>query len=257
MSRKTYSSSYTVDLQGVSIRRYENEVLHNVDLQLSPGDFVYITGPVGSGKSTLLELLYGELPPHEGVAYVLGENLHHINARQRQALRRRMGIVFQSRNQLLYDRNVEKNLDFVLRATTKLSKSERNARITSALEAVGMAGKGYRLPHELSGGEAERICIARALVVHPDLIVLDEPTSGLDSATSLAIGKLILSLASQGTTVVMSTHNEQLVKELPARTYKVCPQLRKLLLVDPELVDVDAPCCTNQEAHISTSKEEA
>lgn len=229
--KRTPLTTIPVSLEGVTVRRDENEILRDVSLEIHSGDLVYITGPVGSGKSSLLELIYGELKHTEGVASVLGYDLSHLKIKQRQAMRRRMGIVFQSQDQLLYDRNVEKNLDFVLCSTGVKDRRERKQRIDEALEKVGMKGKGYKLSHELSGGEAERICIARALIVNPSLVVLDEPTSGLDAETAMAIGNLVKSIANSGTAVIMSTHNEDLIAKIPSRTYRVDPVARKLELI--------------------------
>ncbi|MBB6276304.1 cell division ATP-binding protein FtsE [Porphyromonas circumdentaria] len=238
MAKKVSTSTSPVFLENVSVKRYENELLQNVTFRLEAGDFAYLTGPVGAGKSSLLELLYGELPLLEGgEASVLGYDLRKLNIRKRQAMRRRMGIVFQSQDQLLYDRNVTKNLDFVLRATSKVDKKERVVRIEEALAQVGMSGKGYKMPYELSGGEAERICIARALVVRPDLILMDEPTAGLDPETSLAIGQLMKQIASEGTTVLMATHNYELMKQLPATTYTIDPKSRTLVHIPLSTVE--------------------
>lgn len=230
MARKKETSTSPIDLQGVTIARDENEVLQNINLRMESGEFAYLTGPIGGGKSSLLEFLYGELPVLSGErAYVLGFDLAHLSIAQRQAMRRRMGIVFQSQDQLLYDRSVAKNLDFVLRATCKADKKERELRIEEALEKVKMTGKGYKMPHELSGGEAERICIARALIVRPDLILMDEPTSGLDPETSIALGKLMQEIAAGGTTVLMATHNYQLMRQLPATTFAIETAKRTLV----------------------------
>lgn len=248
--QKTIAPSTPVILKGVTVRRYENEILRNVDLEINAGDLVYITGPVGCGKSSLLELIYGELPLTEGLGSVLGYDLSRLKRKQRQTMRRQMGIVFQSQDQLLYDRNVEKNLDFVLRSTGKKDKADRKILIQNVLDKVGMSGKGYRMPHELSGGEAERICIARALIVSPDLVILDEPTSGLDSVTAFAIGKLIRDIANTGTAVLMSTHNEELIVKIPSRTYTVDTSLRCLKLInkgDSENDDSEATGLALQE----------
>ncbi len=232
--KATSLPSSPVSLQDVTICRHENEILHGVNLEIKAGDLIYITGPVGSGKSSLLELIYGELKHTQGKAYVLGYDLSKLKLKQRQAMRRRMGIVFQSSDQLLYDRNVEKNLDFVLRSTGTKDRVERKQRIEEALRKVGMSGKGYRMAHELSGGEAERICIARALIVNPSLIILDEPTKGLDSETAHSIGQLIKSIADMGTAVLMSTHNEELVAAIPSTTYRIDSSARTLRLLGEE-----------------------
>lgn len=233
--------STIIDLQGVTVSRNEHELLRDVTLSLKAGDFAYLTGPVGSGKSSLLEILYGELVPKGGVAKVLDYNLHRMSVRQRQALRRSLGIVFQSQAQLLYNYTVQGNLDFVLRAVGVKKREQRATRIEEALAQVSMEGKHYKYPHELSGGEAERICIARALVVRPRLILLDEPTTGLDSETSLLIGQLIQSLAREGVAVLMSTHNETLIQELPATRYHIDLESRTLERIDlpPTLEEVE------------------
>lgn len=231
------STAIPLRLVDVTIRRDENEILRHINLEVYAGSLVYIMGPVGCGKSSLLELVYGELPHTEGEAEVLGYNLSKLKIRQRQAMRRHMGIVFQSQDQLLYDRNVEENLDFVLRSIGIKDSLERKRRIEEVLQKVDMQGKGYRMPHELSGGEAERICIARALIVNPSLIVLDEPTTGLDAETALSIGRLIQSIVESGTAVLMSTHNEDLVSNYPSETYRVDPSTRTLNRVDSTAVE--------------------
>lgn len=241
-------TSQPILLKGVSVRRDEQTILQDVNLELQPRDMVYITGPVGCGKSSLLELIYGELKHVEGTASVLGYNLAKLSLKHRQAMRRRLGIVFQSSDQLLYDRNVDKNLDFVLRSTGIKDRIERRQRIEEVLKKVGMQGKGYRHPHELSGGEAERVCIARALIVNPSLIILDEPTTGLDYETAMEIGQLIKEIAEMGTAVLMSTHNEELVRNIPARTYHINPATRKLELVnDPQGGETKEPTTEPQE----------
>lgn len=221
-------SGVTIELKDLVVQRFENEILHDVNLTLRQGDIVYLTGPVGSGKSSLLEVLYGELRPGSGSANVLGYNLSRIKSRKRQEMRRKMGIVFQSMGQLLYDRTVYQNLDFVLRSTTKLKKAERRLRIAKGLESVEMCTKGYKYPHELSGGEAARISIARALIVEPQLILMDEPTTGLDNDTTLAIGTLIHQIAKGGTSILLTTHNRYMIKHLPATTYRIDPEKRTL-----------------------------
>ena len=241
------SPLHAIELQDVSIRRREMEILRHVNFTLDKGELVYLTGGVGAGKSTLLATLYGELPAEGGTARVLGYNLHHLRLSKRQEMRRKMGIVFQSDRQLLYDRSVRENLNFVLRATTKLSKRERTERIDYGLEQVKMEGKGYRYPHELSGGEAARVSIARALIVHPQLILMDEPTNGLDNDTTLAIGQMIREIARRDVAVVVTTHNAYLLKHLPALTYYIDPQTATLhrlegtLPIDPEGDSIAVP----------------
>ncbi|MDY6148377.1 MAG: ATP-binding cassette domain-containing protein [Porphyromonas sp.] len=228
---RTTDVTEAIKLSGVSVQRNEHEILSNVSLTLQYGDIVYLTGTVGTGKSSLLETIYAELPLTNGIGFVLGYDLRKIGVRKRQEMRRQMGIVFQSSGQLLYDRSVYANLDFVLRVTTKLPKHERKNRIEQSLDAVGMKGKGYKYPHELSGGEAARVCIARSLIITPKLIVMDEPTAGLDNETALTIGQLVHGIAKSGVAVLMSTHNKYLIKHLPATTYKIFPEKKSLELI--------------------------
>ncbi len=241
MTSKKNSQEYSVHLEGVRVARAENDLIHDVNSRLGYNEFAYVSGPVGGGKSSLLELLYGELPHVEGEAHVLGHNLKKLKRNARQALRRRMGIVFQSSDQLLYDRTVADNLDFVLRATGKYAHRDRQQRIEEALTKVGMQGKGYKMPHELSGGEAERICIARAIIVNPELILMDEPTAGLDPDTARSIGQLIQQISKEGTAVLMATHNQELMRDLPAPIYKIEPKTRTLELIFPEGMGPEAP----------------
>lgn len=235
MKKEKIHTSTPVALSHVTIQRNEHVVLKDINISLDECEFAYLIGPVGSGKSTLLETLYGELRPQDGEALVLGYDLHKLNIRRRQSLRREMGIVFQSTTQLLYNKTVEENLDFVLRSVTKNKKVERKERIQKALEIVSMQGKGYRYPHELSGGEAARICIARAIIVEPRLIILDEPTTGLDNQTALNIAQLLYSIAQKGPAILFATHNAHLWTELPATTYEVDTStcsLKKITLTD-------------------------
>lgn len=206
-----------VDLRGICIRREENVILSNFSLQLESGDFVYITGPVGAGKSSLLKALYAEMPLQEGEARIVGFDLRRVKRSQLCRMRRKIGIVFQD-FQLLYDLTAEENLDIVLRAIRVKSKEDRRKRIDEVLEQVGMSNKGYKRPHELSGGEQQRIAIARALLGHPELILADEPTGNLDTATGLEITRLLHRMAAQeGAAVVMATHNRLVMEQLPAR----------------------------------------
>ncbi len=221
--------THPVELKNVSIAYNENKIFENINFILEKGEFAYLTGPIGCGKSTLLKLLYGEIPFTEGeLALVLGYNLKNLNIKRRQEMRRAMGLVFQSHNQLLYDRTIFDNLDFVLKATSKLDKKSRKEKIQTTLHKVNMEGKGYKMPHELSGGEAERICIARALIVNPSVILMDEPTTGLDQKTSIDLGKLMQNIAKNGTSVLMATHNSNLIKTLPANTIIVNSETRNI-----------------------------
>ena len=183
-----------VDFKNVSIERAEHLVLQNVSFQLKSGEFCYLVGKVGSGKSSLMKSMYAEVPISDGEANVLDYNLNNIQRKQIPFLRRKIGIVFQD-FQLLQDRSVYENLKFVLDATGWKNKAEIDERIESVLNQVGMQNKSYKFPHELSGGEQQRIVIARALLNKPELIIADEPTGNLDPQTGWQIVMLLHKLA--------------------------------------------------------------
>ena len=205
-------------LENVEICREENRVLHDACLTLRNGEFVYVIGKVGSGKS-LLKSLYCEIPILRGEARIMDYNLTKMKRKDIPYLRRKLGIVFQD-FQLLTDRSVSKNLEFVLKATGWKKKSEIKERIDNVLRQVGMQDKGYKMPHELSGGEQQRIVIARALLNNPKLILADEPTGNLDPETSGQIVQLLHDICQQGTAVIMTTHNYTIVHNYPARIVK-------------------------------------
>ena len=209
-----------IDYQKVNIVQDGNVVLKDVDFQVNEGDFVYIIGKVGAGKSSLLKTLYCELDhSNPEKAEVLGRDVSSIRRKDIPALRREMGIIFQD-FQLLHDRSVRKNLDFVLRATGWTRRKERRDRITTVLEAVGMTEKLDKMPHELSGGEQQHIAIARALLNKPKIIIADEPTGNLDMDTARHIVSLLKKISKDGTAVVMSTHNIPLLDEFPGTVYR-------------------------------------
>ena len=203
----------------VEVRQQEMIVLEEVNLEIQTGDFVYLIGKVGSGKSSLLKTMYGELDVHSGSAEVLEYDMAHIRRKQIPALRKRIGIVFQD-FQLLTDRNVKENLDFVLKATEWNDKRRRQLRIEEVLEQVGMNTKGYKMPHELSGGEQQRIVIARAILNTPEIILADEPTGNLDPETGRQIVELLRHICAKGSTVIMTTHNLQLLEEFPGKVFR-------------------------------------
>ena len=203
----------------VTICQQELSVLENVDLDLKKGELVYLIGKVGSGKTSLLKTFYGELEIASGNAEVMGYDMCKIKRKHIPQLRRKLGIVFQD-FQLLTDRSVYENLEFVLRATGWKHKSEMKDRIEEVLKQVGMNNKGYKLPNELSGGEQQRIVIARAILNSPDIILADEPTGNLDVETGKAIAELLSNLAKDGTLVVMTTHNLQLLEQYPGRVFR-------------------------------------
>ena len=208
----------------VEIHQQELCVLNDVNLELHKGEFVYLVGKVGSGKTSLLKTFYGELDIASGEAEVLGYDMLHIKRKHIPQLRRKLGIVFQD-FQLLTDRTVYDNLEFVLRATGWKSKGEIKDKIEEVLNLVGMSNKGYKLPNELSGGEQQRIVIARAVLNSPELILADEPTGNLDSETGHAIAELLHGISEAGALVVMTTHNLQLLRECPGKVYRCADHL--------------------------------
>ncbi len=208
-----------VEYKDVEILRKELVVLKHVDLVLKEGEFVYLIGKVGSGKSSLLKSMYAEIPVMTGDARVMDYDLVGIRRKDIPMLRREIGIVFQD-FQLLTDRNVYDNLRFVLDATGWRDRAAKDERIEEVLRQVGMGTKSYKMPHELSGGEQQRIVIARALLNKPKLILADEPTGNLDPATGDHIVKHLREIAEMGTAVIMATHNLQLVEQYPARVIR-------------------------------------
>lgn len=208
-----------VDYKNVEIHRKELIVLKNVNFVLNEGEFTYLIGKVGSGKSSLLKSMYSEIPIIEGEASVFEYNLNNIKKKEIPLLRRKIGIVFQD-FQLLTDRSVYQNLYFVLQATGWKDKHEIEDRIETVLKEVGMGTKSYKMPHELSGGEQQRIVIARALLNKPKLILADEPTGNLDPETGHQIVDLLKKISEDGTAVIMATHNIALVEEMPGKVIK-------------------------------------
>lgn len=208
-----------LQLEHVGICRNENVVLQDASFALDPGEFVYVIGKVGSGKSSLLKALYCEIPLQSGEGRLLGYDLTWMKRKDIPYLRRKLGIVFQD-FQLLTDRSVIKNLEFVLKATGWKNKADIERRIDEVLSQVGMQNKGYKMPHELSGGEQQRVVIARALLNTPDIILADEPTGNLDPETSGQIVQLLHDICKKGTAVIMTTHNYTLVHNYPARIVK-------------------------------------
>lgn len=192
-------------------------ILSNLNFDINAGEFVYLIGRVGSGKSSLLKTLYAELQLIEGEGYVAGFDLRKLKRREIPMLRRRIGIVFQD-YQLLTDRNVFMNLYYVMKATGWKNESEIRKRIDEVLKVVSLEAKGYKMPFELSGGEQQRLVIARALLNRPRLLLADEPTGNLDPLTAEGIIRLFQEIARQGCAVVMSTHNTALIEEYPSRT---------------------------------------
>ena len=208
-----------IDYKNVEIRKDENIILKDVNFSLNKGEFLYIIGKVGSGKSSLLETIYCEMHISEGTAFVFDYDINMIKRKQIPYLRRKVGIVFQD-FQLLTDRSVYKNLLFVLKATGWKDKVSMEQRIENVLAQVGMSNKHYKFPHELSGGEQQRVVIARSLLNSPELILADEPTGNLDPETGSQIVQLLHDISSTGTAVIMTTHNYQWVQNFPGRVMK-------------------------------------
>lgn len=207
-----------IELQNIELQHDDKVILNNVNFQIDNNDFVYIIGKVGSGKSSLLKALYGELPVKKGQARILDFDLLNLKKKHIPQLRKQLGIIFQD-FQLLHERTIQENLDFVLKATG-WKKKERAERINEVLELVGLQDKANNFPHELSGGEQQRICIARALLNRPKIILADEPIGNLDPDTSRQIMNILQNIREQGASVIMVTHNIHLLTEFPGIVYQ-------------------------------------
>ena len=208
-----------IQFGNANIYQKDNLILSDVNLTIQPNEFVYFIGRVGSGKTTLIKVINMELPLIEGEGHVLDYNLKKIKKKHIPHLRRKLGIVFQD-FQLLTDRSVYENLNFVLKATGWKNKTEIKLRIDEVLERVGLSYKGYKMPHQLSGGEQQRVVIARALLNDPEIILADEPTGNLDPETSENLLKLLQEINESGRTIIMATHDYELVKKFEARTIR-------------------------------------
>lgn len=229
-----------VDYQGVNVYQTDSEILKNVCFHADKGEFIYVVGKVGSGKSSLLKTMYCEvdIKHKDGIkAEVAGRDLTRIKAKEIQKLRKKIGIIFQD-FRLLNDRNVYRNLLFVLSATGWKDKKKKQERIMQVLSDVGMTDKKDSMPHELSGGEQQRIAIARALLNEPELIIADEPTGNLDSETAAEIVKLLQDITKTGTAVIMSTHNISLIENYPGIVYRCHEQTLKDVTEEYNEIDI-------------------
>lgn len=206
-------------LKDASIFQEENLILSDINLNVYEGDFMYLIGKTGSGKSSLMKTLYGDLPLLKGDGNVVGFNLSKLKEKDIPYLRRKLGIVFQD-FKLLNDRNVHENLLFVLKATGWKDNAKITAKINEVLEKVGMKTKGFKMPFQLSGGEQQRIAIARALLNDPELILADEPTGNLDPKTSLEVMSVLEEINKSGKTILMATHDYALILKYPHKTIK-------------------------------------
>lgn len=209
----------TISLKNASIFQDNALILSRVNLEVRKGEFIYLMGKTGSGKSSLLETLYAELPLTEGEGRIAEYDLKKIKKKHIPLLRRKLGIIFQD-FQLLSDRSVKENLLFVLRATGWKDKQTMLERVNDVLDKVGLQTKGFKMPHELSGGEQQRVAIARALLNDPEIILADEPTGNLDPEISEDIIKLLFDISRTGRSIIVATHNIMLVQRFPARTLR-------------------------------------
>lgn len=208
-----------ISFSNASIYQDDYLVLSDVNFELKKHEFLYLIGKVGSGKTSLIKTINAELPLKEGTAIVAGYKLEEMKKKQTPLLRRKLGIVFQD-FQLLIDRSIQENLKFVLGATGWKDKKEIDTRIEEVLTKVGLDFKGYKMPHQLSGGEQQRVVIARALLNDPEVILADEPTGNLDPETSEGIMKILFEIQESGRAVIMATHNYSIMKKFPSRTLK-------------------------------------
>ena len=205
-----------IELNSVNVFQQKHLVLSNLGLRIEKGELVYLVGKNGSGKSSFLKTLYGELKLQEGEAIVAGQDLKKLTRKKIPFLRRKIGIVFQD-FQLLSDRTVNNNLKFVMKATGWKNKKEIEEGIQVVLEKVGLGNKGFKMPHELSGGEQQRVAIARALLNDPEIILADEPTGNLDPETSLEIMNLLVSISQNNKAVLIASHDYDLMRKFPGR----------------------------------------
>ena len=219
MMQETLPLDVIIELKDCLIWQQDHLVLSGVSLSVRKGEFMFLVGKVGSGKTSLIKTINAQLPLREGTGIVAGYNLARIRQKDIPMLRRKLGIVFQD-FQLLTDRSVYDNLEFVLKATGWKNKQEIDTRIGEVLEKVGLGLKGYKMPHQLSGGEQQRVVIGRALLNDPDIILADEPTGNLDPETSEGIVKLLKDISTTGRAVIIATHNHTILKKFPSRTMK-------------------------------------
>ena len=208
-----------ISLENAYIGVEDHLILEDVNLSVEKGEFVYVIGRVGSGKTSLIKTLNAELPLIQGSGNVCGFQLEDLKRKEVPLLRRKLGIVFQD-FKLLIDRTIDSNLEFALKATGWKDKEEIKDRIAEVLEKVDLGYKGYKMPHQLSGGEQQRVVIARALLNDPEIILADEPTGNLDPATSKDIMGILMEISKNGQAVMMATHNYNLIKKFPSRTLK-------------------------------------
>ncbi|RED48449.1 cell division ATP-binding protein FtsE [Seonamhaeicola aphaedonensis] len=212
-------SNPILQLKNAAIYQGESLVLSNVNIEINKGEFVYLIGKTGTGKSSFMKTLYADLPLTEGEGQIVDFKLHGLKEKDIPFLRRKLGVVFQD-FKLLIDRTINDNLLFVLKATGWKDKEKMNTRIEEVLNKVGMKTKGFKFPHELSGGEQQRVAIARALLNNPELILADEPTGNLDPQTSVEVMEVLQEINKNGNTILMATHDYALLLKYPSKTLK-------------------------------------
>jgi cell division transport system ATP-binding protein len=235
-----------IELDKISVFQKSQLVLSDVSMQIERGEFCYLIGRTGSGKSSLMKILYADLPMVDGTARVAGFSLQEIKEKQIPFLRRKIGIVFQD-FQLLTDRSVRDNLLFVMNATGWHDKVSMEERMEDVLEKVGLHTKGYKMPHQLSGGEQQRVVIARALINDPDIILADEPTGNLDPETSMGIMELLVDISKTGRAILMATHDYTLFQQFPGRIFR-CENGR--------IVDLNPDYYINKEAEAEAGEKQ-
>lgn len=235
--QETLPLDIIIDFRNCRIWQQDHLVLSDVNMSVGKGEFMYLVGKVGSGKTSLIKTINAQIPLKEGTGIVAGYNLSMLKTRDIPFLRRKLGIVFQD-FQLLIDRSVHDNLEFVLKATGWKNKNEIGTRIGEVVEKVGLGLKGYKMPHQLSGGEQQRVVIGRALLNDPDIILADEPTGNLDPETSEGIIKLLMEISRTGRAVIVATHNYTILKRFPARTIK-CQEGKLVEVKDDEEIELE------------------
>jgi cell division transport system ATP-binding protein len=226
-----------IELKECNIWQQDHLVLSNVNLSVGKGEFLYLVGKVGSGKTSVIKTLNAQIRLKDGTGIVAGFNLLKLKTKEIPLLRRKIGIVFQD-FQLLIDRSVFANLQFVLKATGWKNKSEIDARISEVLVKVGLGSMGHKMPHQLSGGEQQRVVIGRALLNDPEIILADEPTGNLDPETSEGIIKLLKDISSTGRAVIIATHNYTILKKFPARTLR-CADCKLVEVRNDEEIELE------------------